>query len=147
MPDVSGNEFSCVTAFVQDLPEIEAPIEPVWFVCCQDYGTGEGEDAEPTVQFSFCKHIVGRNCISKWLDEGFYRCPLCRRELFDTEEQGLDDEAIGMDEDEDEDDSFMGDETYFDEVEAAEDYDVPKSHMMKPVRVSANANASFTETS
>ena len=70
------------TKFVDQLPGIDPkdfPNETSCHICMEPFDSTEAP--ESPVQLP-CSHVMGRRCISKWLDSN-NNCPLCRRVLFD----------------------------------------------------------------
>ena len=73
------------TRFLSRLPDVDLidfPNETNCNICMEHFG--DTEDSESPVQLP-CHHVVGRNCISRWL-ETKNSCPFCRHVLFEPEE-------------------------------------------------------------
>ena len=65
-------------SFLDQLPDIstkDLPNDTVCHICMDEFGSSE--DPEPPVKLP-CGHVIGRNCISRWLKTN-NSCPLCRR--------------------------------------------------------------------
>ena len=76
----TSNELG--TTFVNNLPDVDVKdVESgTCDICMEPFA--RSEDCESAVQLP-CGHIMGRQCISKWL-ESSNSCPLCRRVLFEN---------------------------------------------------------------
>ena len=105
---------SFVEQYLQKLSTINISDLPAGSECiiCQDpYGTASDTNiqTEHAVRLE-CDHIVGSECISKWLlERGKNSCPYCRRELFPllaSESDDESDEELDEDMDEDSDDGM-----------------------------------------
>lgn len=71
-------------AFLGRLPDADLndfPNDATCTICMEPFGGTE--DSEIPVQLP-CRHLVGRKCISRWL-ESKNSCPFCRRVLFGLE--------------------------------------------------------------
>lgn len=74
------------TRFLSRLPDVDLndfPNDTTCTICMEPFGGGT-EESESPVQLP-CRHLVGRNCISRWL-ETKCSCPYCRRVLFEPED-------------------------------------------------------------
>jgi len=73
--------------FLKTLPKISTNDLPAdsktCIICTDEYNTAPSpsKPAEHPVQLP-CLHIIGANCIAKWLTERSNSCPYCRREFF-----------------------------------------------------------------
>lgn len=73
--------------FVDQLPDIDLndfPNDTSCNICMDPFGSTN--DPESPVQLP-CGHVMGRSCISKWLETS-NSCPICRRVLFEQEAWG-----------------------------------------------------------
>lgn len=73
------------TRFLSRLPDVDLndfPNDTICNICMEPFGGTE--DSESPVQLP-CRHLVGRKCISRWL-ETKNSCPFCRRVLFEPED-------------------------------------------------------------
>ena len=83
--------------FLSSLPKVSTSDLPAdsmtCTICSDEYGTASGIDkkAEHPVRLP-CSHIVGAECIAKWLTERSNSCPYCRHEFFPrlSGEEGFD---------------------------------------------------------
>lgn len=56
-------------------------------ICMNKYDTPstatrtEPSETEPAVRL-ICNHVIGKNCIQHWLDDGNTVCPLCRTDVY-----------------------------------------------------------------
>ena len=72
--------------FLDPLPDVSldnVPNVPDCTICMEPFGSTK--DHESPVQLPCC-HVVGRKCISRWLETS-NTCPLCRHVLFREEEE------------------------------------------------------------
>lgn len=73
--------------FLTSLPKVSISDLPAdrktCIICTDEYNTAPETDkpAEQPVRLP-CLHVVGANCIAKWLMERSNSCPYCRREFF-----------------------------------------------------------------
>lgn len=62
-------------------------------ICQTDYLTpgaafsSDPSETEPAIQLR-CLHVMGKTCIKKWLDDGNRTCPMCRADVYGTQNSG-----------------------------------------------------------